>query len=1292
MSSMLSAAPLSKEQLGAMLLNILHGTDNNERRAIEAQLISSLSDPTNLFSLVHLLMDQGNVPTGVRHLAAVLLRKRILTLWKALDEPTKVEIKALFLQQLGNEESKVVRFAIAHIVTRIAKVGWDGGDDGEKNAGWPELVQAIRVAADDPRPAMRELSMVLLFSVCEVFSDANALTSLAAETVVRGVMDEEEVVCRAAIKAGMTLLPCLCGKVALRREFLSHLIPQCIAQLTRYCTLKEKVGLCVMFLDLLEECLEELSTAKQAALLTTLIQAVLDLLLHRGVHLLIRENCGSFLGKVVQKKKPKFVISHGFLPLFVRAGGQLMAEDASVGTLDSDVIKNNRIIGEGEGDEDTFTGNVERSDAMDGEDFDDDEEVDMLNAQNACMIGRQLLSALSSSLSSKTFTHEVMAMVNELKLLVSEAPSTALSGVAIPIPSISPSSSSSCYPYPKKSIIFTLASLSESNPGYLRRRVGEIVQLTEEYLIDPDPITREAVSASLPWFCMHLQPEIITHHQRLFPILIPLLEDKTDRVRRQAALALEVLCEHTADHLEPYIHPLVHTILLHLSTSSLPTQKNMCSVLSSIAASKTQSFQPFAPQVLELLLQAVQMTAPNALPLRARAVETVGVVAVSMGKEAFLPYLPHFIGHVVDNFKQEDPLLREYSFGFLCNVCEMLQQDFLPYMEDTIQCAIHTIEQDRSIYKNKHLLTKDAPSLGQFSSRPFRLPEEHELQTKNSHYDPASGTAMTSTSSPFSGGGEEVEVNTESDEEGSEEEIHMRVRTADVEEKSAAVYAIGVVAKVMQEAMGDERLTICWETLAALDEHFYPEIRANALIALGKLATAAHGSGGVVVKTFSNDTLRAFTRRLVDTLLYQMLLPCIENEQEKDVVLAALETLTSLLQYFGPQCLLFGPDDVIRDCIQLMRVKMPCQKDDVEESEVEDSGEEELDDGAEKGKNGDAKEKKEENGMAMFDTDDLVVGSETNVASWTTSLDPSRILQNVTLPEDHDDELMDGAMDALEAVFEVYQEQAIPYARYVIPLLLLYADPSVRPSEDVIMAVGTFACLLQSMGAAACENYFETAMQVAAGVMQHSEESSARSNAAYTLKVLLENCPERFSPENGAYLLQTMELLWTIVSAGTETSSSGEIENGACDTDGKGKEEIPEAVDNAVSATCSLVRCLPSCILPLETILPVLFSHLPMRVDQTENKNAVHTLVYLYASPSTQRLLQEQATSPTWLPAFFQATLSMLQSRTVAAEEKNNLAAEGVQVFMTNYPSLWMQAPGDLQNLISQWQASSSVP
>lgn len=1304
---MLADGCLPKELLGDILLRILHSADNNERRSVETQLVSSLSDPSTLVSLMHLLVDVPYAPLGVRQLAAVLLRKRIYTLWKFMDAATKEETKNLLLDQLGKEESKVVRFAIAHIVTRIAKAGSKGS--GGTDMGWPELMHAIRVAAEDPRAAMRELSMVLLYSVTEVFSGQHALLDLAAETVVQGVMDDEEEVCRAAIKACDSLLPSLCEPPRTHRpSFLTHLLPPSLSQLKRYCTDREKVGLCVCFLDLIEDCVGELSTgsakrkkkdlSQNALLLLEVVRTVSEILLHREVHLLIRQNCGSLLGKVVQQK-PQFTLSQGLLPPLVMAAVQLMGEDASVGTLDIDFVRSNRVCGEGEEDpgNDTAAG-----DASDGEE-EDNEKMDMIHAQKACMIGRQLLAAISLPRFRKQMTQEVMQMVELLK----QQCHAAVPPSPLPLGAV---------PFPKKAIIFCLSSIAESHPGYLRRSVGEVVALTEQYLQDPDPITREATSASLPWFCVHLQPEILTHHQRLFPMLIPLLQDPTDRVRCQAAQALDVLCEHAAEHLDPYVHSLVHTIVTNLSSSSIPTQRNLCSVLSSIAAAKTQSFHAFAPSVLELLLQAVGMTAPNTLPLRACALETVGLVGTSMGKTAFLPYLPHFMVHVVENFKLEDPLVRQYSFGFLSNVCELLQEDFAPYVDDTICCALHTIEEDRAIYTNQHLLTKDAPKVEAFSDVLVPLPE-------------------VSTTPGGQGGGGDTRFGIEDEdasddeeaEDSSEEEIHMRVRTADVEEKSAAVYAIGVVADVMREGLGEERAMACWQALSVLDEHFYPDIRSNALISLAKLTKALYGcthlagmpttengvpvtgsssSPRVVDQESAEDRLSPLLRELVDDFVYANLLACVEQETEKDVVVAALEALIVLLDFFGPQCLQLGPDYVVQLCIQIMRVQLPCQRDQMEDETNE--GDDSEDEAGHLPPSGDPH-------GGFFSVPPIAGEDGDGAPSWTTVLDPARLLEHLQLPVDHDDEVLEEAMNVLEAVFKAYKERAVPYARYVVPLLLRYADPTERPGEDVVMAVGTFACLLQFMGPAACSQYFDTAMEVVTTVKQHSEESSAISNAAYTLKVLIEHCPERFVDSQTGLLSHTLQFLWEIVSAGANPSSTSNHSAGSTppvdplhpsstlhsegvgigvegEASGGKREEIPEAVDNAISAAFSLVRCLPPSVLPLEMILPVLFSHIPMGVDVTENPNAVRALVHLYASPSMQPILQAQAAAPTWLPALFQATLAMLHARGVETAEKDRLAAEGVQVFRKQFPSLWPQAPAELQQLMDQLEAASISP
>lgn len=1146
-----------------MLHNILHFTDNNDRRGEEGRVMKALQHPANLTQLVHILCNLEQCSSGTRHLAAVLLRKRIFSLWFSLSAAEQLEVRQLLLQQLGREEVRTVRFAVAHIVTRLAKADAENG-----GGGWPELQQAIRVSAEDPNPSMRELAMVLLYSVSEVFSEENALSDLAAEAVVRGVQDSEETVARAALKAGMALLPCLHEKSALKETFLAHLVPTCIHSLFRLMMMKEKIGLCVAVLDLLEQSIYPISVKKQAPLLQSLLAAVLQVISNSEVPLLVRQNCGALLSKVVELK-PKYAVSNGLLPELAKAAFLLMSEDDAIGLPDSDIVP----------------------DDVSGEDGDEDEDVDLLHPHPACLIGCQLLNSFSDHVSKKQYTSAVLPFIEE-------------------------STNGDPNPRQKKAVMLALACLAESNPGYLRRRMTYVLELTARYLQDPHPTPREAASAALSWFCLNLQPEILTHHADLFPMLTPMLQDPSDLVRRRAAQALDTLCEHVAENLEPYVSNIVEIVLASLPTSSLLTQKEMCCVLSSVAAAKTQSFDALAPQVLSLLQEAVQASSPETIPLRARATETVGVVGAAMGADRFRPYLPHFVPHVVENFKTDHPLLREYSFGFFSNLCELLGPEFEPYAADVLACAIKTIEQDTAKYTNRHLLAKAGPEFK------FQL-EDDKLNGQ--------------------GGGPSDEDQEDDDDDDDAEEIHMRVRTADVEEKCAAVYAVGVIAEKLRHLIGEAQLQTCWSLLLSLDRHFYPDIRSNALVALAKLAKAAHGFEEVD-KTAEGDRLTPFTREFVDHLMHGVLYPCIENESEKDVVRAALESLGIMLNFFGPQCLLFGPDEVIRLCIQLLRVKMPCQLHDADEDS--DRSDEEDEDVFE------AAEQQQEDGS----------GSST----WALTMNPQELLQNVRLPEDHDDEVLEEAMDVLETVFDLSSEYAVRYAPFVIPLLLLYVDPQTRPAEDVVSGMGTLACLLNAMKmTSAVMPYFDLGFQAAVCVIEGSDESAARSNAAFMFKVLLERCSERFAADP-ALLHKTMEILW-------HTASQG---------DGGVGEEIPEAVDNAVSATCSLVRCLPPSLVPLEAIMPSLLAKVPMRVDKTENPNALKTLCYFLADPAVNT---GTARAP-WLPALFDAVLRMLQSRSVEPEEKEKLARDGICVFAQAFPAAWAQAPAELSSLLESWR------
>lgn len=1229
------------DELCAVIHNILHVVDNAERRRSEAELTQALQQPANVGQLVTILcgLPDGTPSTasaGARQMAAVLLRKRVFSLWRVLSADQQVQLRHLLLQQLGNESTRPVRFAIAHVVTRLAKA-----DANHGGGGWPELQQAIRVSVEDSRVEMRELAMVLLYSFGEVFAEENALSGLAAESVVRGLADSETVVQTAAVKAAMVLLPTLHEHPAVRTAFLSHLVPACVGVLESGGSVEAKVPLCVSVLELLEQLFHDLTAKKHGALLTEVAQALIRMLAMPQNHPRVRENCGTALGQLATLK-PKFVASQHLLDPLVQVCLALMSEDNTIS-----------ISEEG-------TGNV------DGEDFDgsdEDDDADMLHVVSVCMVGGRLLSALATTVSSKAFTAVLLPYVSK----VTDAPANVDART-------------------RKATMIALACLAEGHASYLRRRVGYVLGITQSLLRDADPIPREAAAFALSYFCAHLQPEILLHRDELLPMLTPLLQDGNDLVRRRVAQALDTLCENLEENLDPFVPTLLPAVMTAIPISSLETQCRLCGVLSSMGMTHSASFASRGPELLEVLRQPFTLNTPETMALRAQATETVGVVGAAMGREAFAPYFPFFMQEVVANLQTRNAAVREQSFGFLANMCDLFREDFMGYLSDSLRCALETIEEDRAVYKNRHLLAKEGGG-GADGLAAFAAWKDDE---------------------------KDGEGDDEEDEDGGDdaEEIHLRIRTADVEEKSSAVYCVGVFAEVLMGSFGEEHIAACWEALSGLDSHYYPNIRSNALLALAKLAKA---SAGITVEEMQarsraappgQDVLPLPVRDRLDELLAMLLRTMEEEEAEKEIVGAACEAVTLLLNYFGTQCCIDGPDAVLRDVVQLLRGTMACQRDGDDVGNSDDDDDEDGDAthnmsyeqyqehcqrnpaAADKAYSAQGKDpffrradeateaqasaimsammQHQQNGVAAAPPQ---LPKPADLPPWYTLVQPELVTQGVNLSDDHDVVIVDAAADMLESVAKAYGPLLQPYMPFLVPLLALHADVETRPAESLVTGVGTLAAVLQAYAAVSAvapgqANWgntaaaatseqllaplMDTAVQLSFAVMAGSDESTAKANSAYLLRVLVEGCPAYFV-QHAALVPQCFQGLWSIV--------------------GNEEEEIPEAVDNAVSATCSFVRCLPLQHLPLEHVIPSLMAHLPMKMDKLENANAVRTLCYLLGAQHDA----SAAAAKTWLSAVVQAVANMLGARAVEDTEKQQLVQEGLAVFAQTHPDVWRQ-------------------
>jgi importin-4 len=1222
------------EELCAVIGNILHVVDNNERRNSEVELTQALQQHENAGQLVTILC--GSLPAasaGVRQVAAVLLRKRIFSLWRFLSPEQQQELRQLLLRQLGSETVRPVRFAIAHVVTRLAKA--DANRDG---GGWPELQRAVRVAAEDSRVEMRELAMVLLYSIGEVFAEENALSGLAAESVVRGLRDSEVVVQTAAVKAAMVLLPALHEHPSVRSAFLAHAVPVCISVLQQGGSVEAKVPLCVSVIELLEQLFSDLTVKKHGALLQDLAQALVQMLANKHNHPRVRENCGTALGQLATLK-PKFVASPQLLDPLVQVCLALMSEDNTISISEDG------------------TGNI------DGEDFDDsdDDDADMLHVISACMVGGRLLSALATTVASKAFTAVLLPYVSK----VIDAPASADART-------------------RKATMIALACLAEGHSSYLRRRVGYMLGITQTLLRDADPVPREAAAFALSYFCSRLQPEILLHRDELLPMLTPLLQDSNDLVRRRVAQALDTLCENLEENLDPFVPTLLPAVMAAIPISSLETQCRLCGVLSSMGMTHSTAFASHGPALLEVLRQPFTLNSPETMALRAQVTETVGVVGAAMGREAFAPYFPFFMQEVVASLQTRSAAVREQSFGFLANMCELFQEDFVGYLDDSLRCALDTIEEDRAIYKNKHLLAKE----------------------NGGGSGGVEGLAALAAWKDDDGWSDE-EAEEEEDGGDDAEEIHLRVRTADVEEKSSAVYSVGVFADVLLSRFGEAQIAACWEALTGLDAHYYPKIRSNALIALAKLAKASAGISAEEMQARSRaaspgqDVLPLPVRDRIDELLNMLLRTIEEEDVEKEVVSAACEAVSILLSYFGTQCCIDGPDAVLRDVVQVLRGTMPCQRAD--DDELGDSDDAEDDAAARNVSYEDYQQRLQGDPAAadkayyaqgkdpLFRRADEAIEAHTSaimsammqhqqsgvstappqlpspgeLPPWYTVVQPEMVVQGVHLGDEHDEVVVDAAVDMLESVAKAYGPLLQPYMPFLVPLLALHADVETRPAEGLATGVGTLAAVLQayatvhpgqpnmgSSGNASPEQllapFMDTAVQLSFAVMAGSDESAAKANSAYLLRILVEGCPAYFV-QHASLVPHCLQGLWSIVG---------------------NEEEIPEAVDNAVSATCSFVRCLPLQNLPLEQVIPSLMAHLPMKIDKGENASAVATLCYLL---NTQHATTAVAVK-TWLPAVVQAVANMLASRTVEDAEKQQLVQQGVAVFAQAHCDEWRQA------------------
>mmetsp|Transcript_63949 Transcript_63949/g.202345 ORF Transcript_63949/g.202345 Transcript_63949/m.202345 type:complete len:485 (-) Transcript_63949:57-1511(-) len=301
----------------------------------------------------------------------------------------------------------------------------------------------------------------------------------------------------------------------------------------------------------------------------------------------------------------------------------------------------------------------------------------------------------------------------------------------------------------------------------------------------------------------------------------------------------------------------------------------------------------------------MSLTDDEGLGARARATECAGLVTSALGKEAVAPALGAFVETALKGYELDYSEVREYNHAFFGTLAGVLGTDFTPYLSAVMPHIFTTCAMD------------DGTVFGDGS---------------NDDEDCGGGK----------GGGPFGDVS--SDEESEDNYRGLSVRTGVLDEKSAAVQAIGLLAR---HTLGgflpylEASLEIVVGRMAG---YFHEQVRVQALEACEGLvlaALAAYPLGVEAPVGPGGPAAAPQVQQVVDACL-KVLLRAFEQDDDKEAVAGAVKSITGIVKAVGARPLAAHLPSIAEHMLDLLGGKSLCQtlESDEEEDDLDEGGDE----------------------------------------------------------------------------------------------------------------------------------------------------------------------------------------------------------------------------------------------------------------------------------------------------------------------------------------------------------------
>jgi hypothetical protein len=569
---------------------------------------------------------------AVRHVTAIVLRKRITGHYTKFDEKTKTDLKTEILHVLANEPERPVRGGVVGIAAAIAKIE-------EQASGWPDLWQFVAAASSDPHPDARELAFWILSETTDTIGvHLGAQLQHLSDSLFRaGLQDTENKVQKAAVKALGQLMSFLANEPDV--DTFCVLLPG-VLQVAAQCVQAHDEDTVATVLDVLYDLAYSPSTAV-ASQLNEMVRFALMCMADSNLEMGVRDSAALVIATLAEAKpkslgKEELLISTILDTLFLLIENS--PESAAGALLESNPAWKEDMNLEDDSDEPTETSMAQGT-------------LDML----ACEIPKKYI-----------FQPVMSRCIARLSSSKASARKAGIAGLGV---------------------------IAEGCAEPLREHLHDVMPHVFSAAGDADAQVRECACFALGQISEHCQPEILSYSTQILPIVFALLDDTTVSVQATSCYVLEMFCERLEpDAVRPLLDPLVRKLAAMLeATTKRSVQEMAVAALAATAVAAEEEFTPYVGGVAALMTKLMALQEERLYSLRGRALECMGHMAIAVGKQTFRPYFTGTMQCACDGLATESTDLHEFAYAVFANLAKVMGEEFAPVLPDLVPHLIKVI-------------------------------------------------------------------------------------------------------------------------------------------------------------------------------------------------------------------------------------------------------------------------------------------------------------------------------------------------------------------------------------------------------------------------------------------------------------------------------------------------------------------------------------------------------------------------------------------------------------------------